>query len=446
MDQPQIIGRQRKIADILTEQAFQSQPGQMVSGHYVAPGWGAQIAKVLSAYAGAKMHEEADKKQAEYDSGMKQKLVEGLRNYKNNLMGMPAQSIAPAAPNDDGNANPSVNIPAKAPDQGEAIESLINSGHPMLQQFGMQQAQKLPEILKDQKRQEYLGTLNNSNFDPRQALSAGMPPKDITELNKVFNPQPKLPWYVKQNGDETTIDPAYLNMMAAKQQQNPYYQFLPTANGYAVGNARTGQISPINIGGAPIIRPQDSPEVQAAIAKAKEQEKAKAALFEKSEVAKNEQTRGAFNALAAAGYDPNTGADRVSELIKQSTSGGAQKLGADAAGFFNVSTPGKEAITQLAAISKQITIDRLNGKLGAGISNSDVAILDQTLGDMANPSIPAPARLKAWEQAKRILVDASKKNQNSPKQSTSNKTVVRTGTANGRKVVQYSDGSIDYAD
>ena len=67
------------------------------------------------------------------------------------------------------------------------------------------------------------------------------------------------------------------------------------------------------------------------------------------------------------------------------------------------------AITSNEAMDKQASeLKRIMQKVGANVSNS-------------RPSVPS---------------------QDAPQKA---KTVVRTGTANGRKVVQYSDGSVDYA-
>lgn len=64
---PELIGldRQRKIADLLTSQAFNQPQGQMISGHYVKPGWGQQLAPMLSAALGTNMNQNLDEKQAQ---------------------------------------------------------------------------------------------------------------------------------------------------------------------------------------------------------------------------------------------------------------------------------------------------------------------------------------------------------------------------------------------
>ncbi len=69
---------------------------------------------------------------------------------------------------------------------------------------------------------------------------------------------------------ELSMDPAYI---AAQKEiksagASPYYNFLPTSGGYAVGNARTGNISGPAIDtttGKPLIRATDDPNLQANI-------------------------------------------------------------------------------------------------------------------------------------------------------------------------------------
>jgi hypothetical protein len=90
-----------------------------------------------------------------------------------------------------------------------------------------------------------------------------------------------LPWYIRPGADgKTQIDPAYAEFEKMKARearpQTPFYQFLPTADGYAVGNARSGQVTPATMGGRPIVKASDSPVLQAEIAGAKEAAKTRA--------------------------------------------------------------------------------------------------------------------------------------------------------------------------
>lgn len=50
----------------------------------------------------------------------------------------------------------------------------------------------------------------------------------------------------------------------------PFFNFLPTDKGYAVGDARTGKITPASFNGQPFIRATDSPDLQARITGAKD--------------------------------------------------------------------------------------------------------------------------------------------------------------------------------
>jgi hypothetical protein len=106
------------------------------------------------------------------------------------------------------------------------------------------------------------------------------------------------------------------------------------------------------------------------------------------------------------GFDFTSGKDPVADLIKRSTSGGAEKLGADIVGFIPESmgggtTKGMEAIGALEVIASDLTLALLPGnKLGAGVSNEDRKMFEKLVGEMANPNIPSGKRLAAWNQLK----------------------------------------------
>jgi hypothetical protein len=106
------------------------------------------------------------------------------------------------------------------------------------------------------------------------------------------------------------------------------------------------------------------------------------------------------------GFDFTSGKDPVADLIRRSTSGGAEKLGADIVGFIPESmgggaTKGMEAIGALEVIASDLTLALLPGnKLGAGVSNEDRKMFEKLVGEMQNPNIPAGKRLSAWGQLK----------------------------------------------
>ena len=57
------IQRQRKLADLLTANAFNQPQGQMISGHYVPPSWTQQLAPLVSGLSGANLGANVEKKQ-----------------------------------------------------------------------------------------------------------------------------------------------------------------------------------------------------------------------------------------------------------------------------------------------------------------------------------------------------------------------------------------------
>lgn len=119
-------------------------------------------------------------------------------------------------------------------------------------------------------------------------------------------------------------------------------------------------------------------------------------------LSEQQRRKGFQKTLELFDYDPKTGEDSVSPLIKASTSGGAEKIGADIVGFIPESmgggaTPGAIAIGQLESLKDNMTFEKLRGKLGAQISDADVRLIASTMGDIANANTPASVRLAKWQ-------------------------------------------------
>lgn len=121
-------------------------------------------------------------------------------------------------------------------------------------------------------------------------------------------------------------------------------------------------------------------------------------------IADNQQQQSAVKALKVAGYDPITGEDRISKLIEKSTGGVAQALGTEALRAFGFTTEGRKAINELETTANSIVLALMDGKLGAGISNTDRDFITSQLGDVGNPKKPAEERLAGWNAAKNRMI------------------------------------------
>lgn len=115
-------------------------------------------------------------------------------------------------------------------------------------------------------------------------------------------------------------------------------------------------------------------------------------------ISEQQRQKGFVKTLELFDYDPKTGVDSISPLIKASTSGGLEKLGSEAVGFVTgKATPGRVALGQLSTLKDSMTFTKLREKLGAQISDADVRLVANTMGDIANADIPANERLAKWQ-------------------------------------------------
>jgi hypothetical protein len=109
----------------------------------------------------------------------------------------------------------------------------------------------------------------------------------------------------------------------------------------------------------------------------------------------------AHSLLKAAGVDLEKGVDPVSDLIRGSTSGKLQHMGANAYGAVTGdATSGMENIGKLQSIVADMTLQLTGGSLGNQISNADRDFINQRVGNLADADVPANQRLAAWEQVK----------------------------------------------
>lgn len=177
----------------------------------------------------------------------------------------------------------------------------------------------------------------------------------------------------------------------------------PVSPQMAGGPAASALVSP-NVmqppGAAPQIIDQSArmPAAPALSPKAEAQRQQTTAVeTAKSAVVSEDRRRGAADVLKAIS-DP-----KLDKLIMGSTSGRGERFAAEIPAFFGISTSGMEKIGQLGTIESQITTQILGGKLGSGISNADVNLIREGVGQISNPNVPANQRLAALKQLRNNL-------------------------------------------
>jgi hypothetical protein len=133
--------------------------------------------------------------------------------------------------------------------------------------------------------------------------------------------------------------------------------------------------------------------------------------------------------------------DQAGPLIDKSTNSYAGKMYDEGKRVFGGSTGGAEAAAQLRALEGALIAKM--PKMSGPQSDKDVLLYKQMAGQIGDDTIPAPRKKAAMQTIREINNRHAGVTENT---APSARKVVRTGTMNGRKVVQYSDGTTDYAD
>lgn len=142
-----------------------------------------------------------------------------------------------------------------------------------------------------------------------------------------------------------------------------------------------------------------------------------------------------------------TDAIKPGGLLETSTASGLGRAVDASQAFFGRATEGAVAAAQLAPIADLVLkmVPRFEGPQGV----KDVESYERAAGQLANASLPVETRKGAAKIILKLMTE--RKDQFEMKGESSgggaaSKTVVRSGTIDGRKVVQYSDGTTVYAD
>lgn len=203
---PEIIGleRQRKLAEVLTAQAFNQPTGQMVSGHYVKPAWSQQLAPMLMGAIGQNMSQNLDIEQNKLAQALRAKQALEIEKFGE----------------------------LEAQDKAAALRFALATDNPILR-----------DIAKEQLKGIKLG---EGEVFTRPSLSGG-----VTELKGA--PKYHAPTSIDMGTMGTKlIYPDGRTEIIPKGIQAPAGQVLETENGPMLINTRTGAAQPIMVGGQPL--------------------------------------------------------------------------------------------------------------------------------------------------------------------------------------------------
>lgn len=135
---------------------------------------------------------------------------------------------------------------------------------------------------------------------------------------------------------------------------------------------------------------------------------------------------------------------RIARETLPGATGSGIGAAADTTGrFFGVSSDSSQKAAQLEALGGALVMKmpRMEGPQ----SNLDQLLYREMAGKIGDRTVPIAEREAALKTVEQLL---GKYATNRPQQAqqSQQRQIVRSGTSNGRKVVQYSDGSLEYAD
>lgn len=188
-------------------------------------------------------------------------------------------------------------------------------------------------------------------------------------------------------GDYTQYGLSGLTKLAdASAGRGEYYQFLPTAEGYMVGDARRGTI---NAPGNKVIPAQFDPKLQGRISREKEFGQVEGNVDATSTVKKPRQAKDTLSLL-----------DEADKLIDSST-GSYVGAGVDAlARTVGKSTEGANAAAELKVVQAALmtNMPRMEGPQ----SDRDVELYKQAAGDIGDPTMPNDRKKAALKTIRKI--------------------------------------------
>lgn len=320
--------RRRRFADQLLN--TQQPQGGMVGNVYVPPSWTQQLATVLNKWQGGQMMRDADSEERKVYEAQQQKYKTAAQKLAESLRGTPAvdgNNVDDAA---FMNA-PGIYQPAKQPSVDEIIQAQLQYASDIGDPQAINQAATM--VASNRVRQQ-------ERADDRQFRS-----QEADENRKFREQQAALERQARADAlkeqiaarEQAGLESANLRRELAQMQMqtqkeiaaarksgaDPYFQAIQTPNGIMKFNARTGQMEPVMVNGAPVMKSADDPALQGSIAEAKAggkvrgESQANAQVNLPQDIAQAEQTVGLVDDLLKhPGFDSAVGFSSYNPLNK----------------------------------------------------------------------------------------------------------------------------------
>jgi len=383
--QVQDAQRKRKFAEALKQQ--QQPQGQMVGGIFVAPSWTQRLASALGQYQSGQMMREADKLEREaYDKQRETLKTAGERLLgafeKKQVQDGETVTTAPYVPEQmDRFGSPLAGVEREtvrtpiyktvAPTTDDILSAYLNYGQEVGDPSVMGTAIK--------SKVDYMQNMEKQQADREQRAQELI--IRLQDARATAQEKADLQRELTQMQIDAKRD---LAEIAANNRKgaDPYFQAIPTSQGYARFNARTGQMEPIDMGTGAILPAAQDPKLQGDITQAKEQAKADVELG----VAKNQAVRKSDQMLEVA--------KQAQGLLDKNPTGSGMGSIVDAVGrSAGISTEGSKTAAELETLSGWLVanVPRMEGPQ----SNFDLQNYQIMAGKVGDRTVPVAERKAA---------------------------------------------------
>jgi len=314
-----------------------------------------------------------------------------LRDSTGEMGGSFATYVDTLDENDRGNLNPSnpkhaqlLNVVVQAIQSGQLDETRI--------QKLMRMNQKAAPVFAA----AYDSYRSNPQFQRQQLLGQYFAP---AKQETVFSGNEEEPNYAREIPAKNDMQGAILaalnrgDLALAKElgygsgnQRSEYFQFLPTTEGYAVGDTRKGTISYPE---KRVVPAQFDPSLQGRIAGSRKTGEIVAEVEGQTNIKKPAQAKTVLGILDEA--------DNEIDKATGSLAGAGRDI---AVGAFGGTTPGAESIAGLKVLQAQLMTSQ--PRMEGPQSDRDVQLYREMAGQIGDPTVPSALKKRAVKTIRRI--------------------------------------------